>query len=715
MLQLPLTDRVTEESVVEVGPHNILLEANAGLLLHAMNPAQGPRDWAQALMSILPEGAAAADPDSIACFLGDLGKGVGAGLVEAVLTTSAFAPVFVNAYGLVNASKVVMVNKENCAKASGLAQDVLRVLDISWRRFAAAHQAGVNPSLVPGAGVPEETLETLAYHLRHLLSLVAPFTAPGWLLHAACNKKLKERFDGGHNALVDCLKAAGLDVLLGGKALARGDYRDPVRAVRRLLQSHGAGSVTKGLCYYKAKADTGAVVHELVTLLDLGAADDDMVAAAVRAELAAVPTESGMDVDVYYNSLVAGENTGHDTSNDAVFDWYDKDCAGYLEMEQFQEVLSDLGLLEDRSDTDAAAYLTASFKMADKEGLGRLDRAAFCAYYSTLTASGARQQLLARMGLPTQESLRSLFHAFASFGSRTEVNDMDAARFVKMVKDAHLLCNQLSIADADIIFKRCKAKASRRISFEQFLAALLMCAEKKGSSLEAVVRQVLDAGGPVVHGVAPESVRLHDDKSTYTGVYAKGGPKAVDAPKNDLAVLLDRSDADVRGVKLAQPAKVVAQAKSKEVQAVRKPPQAPCAQPRPETIRTSASQEFVTRRRTDSSGGGVGSVGGLRDKFAAFAMFGHAPHPGHGSKLEMDGSSFAKLCRDCKLLDKKFTLTRADLIFQSVKPVGHRAIGFAEFKKALELVATEKAAEAVDIINIVCCSGGPLLSRSTRT
>ncbi|KAJ9514432.1 hypothetical protein QJQ45_012407, partial [Haematococcus lacustris] len=116
-----------------------------------------------------------------------------------------------------------------------------------------------------------------------------------------------------------------------------------------------------------------------------------------------------------------------------------------------------------------------------------------------------------------------------------------------------------------------------------------------------------------------------------------------------------------------------------------------------------------------SSGGGVGSVGGLRDKFAAFAMFGHAPHPGHGSKLEMDGSSFAKLCRDCKLLDKKFTLTRADLIFQSVKPVGHRAIGFAEFKKALELVATEKAAEAVDIINIVCCSGGPLLSRSTRT
>lgn len=37
-------------------------------------------------------------------------------------------------------------------------------------------------------------------------------------------------------------------------------------------------------------------------------------------------------------------------------------------------------------------------------------------------------------------------------------------------------------------------------------------------------------------------------QSTYTGVYAKGGPTNVDASGN-LSDLLDRSPADVRGIK----------------------------------------------------------------------------------------------------------------------------------------------------------------------
>lgn len=43
-------------------------------------------------------------------------------------------------------------------------------------------------------------------------------------------------------------------------------------------------------------------------------------------------------------------------------------------------------------------------------------------------------------------------------------------------------------------------------------------------------------------------MRFHDDKSQYTGVYAQGGPSTVDANRA-LDGLLDRSDADVRGVK----------------------------------------------------------------------------------------------------------------------------------------------------------------------
>ena len=51
-----------------------------------------------------------------------------------------------------------------------------------------------------------------------------------------------------------------------------------------------------------------------------------------------------------------------------------------------------------------------------------------------------------------------------------------------------------------------------------------------------------------VNATKPDTVKWHDDKSTYTGVYAKGGPTNVDH-KITLSNLADRSVADARGVK----------------------------------------------------------------------------------------------------------------------------------------------------------------------
>lgn len=38
-----------------------------------------------------------------------------------------------------------------------------------------------------------------------------------------------------------------------------------------------------------------------------------------------------------------------------------------------------------------------------------------------------------------------------------------------------------------------------------------------------------------------------------------------------------------------------------------------------------------------------------------------------GGKAEMDGKTFAKVSKDCHLLDKKLTSTDVDLIFAKVK------------------------------------------------
>ncbi len=48
--------------------------------------------------------------------------------------------------------------------------------------------------------------------------------------------------------------------------------------------------------------------------------------------------------------------------------------------------------------------------------------------------------------------------------------------------------------------------------------------------------------------------------------------------------------------------------------------------------------------------------------FKSFCVFGQKD-----AAPLMDGSKFAKLCRDCKVLDKKVTTTDVDIIFSKVK------------------------------------------------
>jgi len=43
----------------------------------------------------------------------------------------------------------------------------------------------------------------------------------------------------------------------------------------------------------------------------------------------------------------------------------------------------------------------------------------------------------------------------------------------------------------------------------------------------------------------------------------------------------------------------------------------------------------------------------------------------------MDGKTFAKLAKDCKILDKKLTATDIDLVFAKVKAKELRKIDFA--------------------------------------
>ncbi len=69
----------------------------------------------------------------------------------------------------------------------------------------------------------------------------------------------------------------------------------------------------------------------------------------------------------------------------------------------------------------------------------------------------------------------------------------------------------------------------------------------QGMSVADLESELLASGGPKTDATKADFVKFHDDKSTYTGVYAKGGPTNVDGNK-DISQLCDRTTANVRGI-----------------------------------------------------------------------------------------------------------------------------------------------------------------------
>ncbi|CAM9808286.1 unnamed protein product, partial [Discosporangium mesarthrocarpum] len=291
-----------------------------------------------------------------------------------------------------------------------------------------------------------------------------------------------------------------------------------------------------------------------------------------------------------------------------------------------------------------------------------------------------------------EAAIHNVFLDFCSFGAgQAGSAEMDSAKFVKLANDCKLVNKNLTTTDLDIIFTRVKPKGARKIGVDTFLEALSEIAAHKGVSFEDVASTIVAAGGPIAAGVASaESVRFHDDKSTFTGVHNHGGPSHVDRANVDMSRQLDRSGADIRGVKEYQggPRGGGSGAAASTV--------AGKGAPRSEVYGGNDEVSWATRvrqhgarrasrgssssphqqypRRTSggtgmggggaSAGEGVG-VGGeveerVQEVFVAFAS------SVAKESDEMDGARFFKLFRDCGMVGRSLSRTDCDLIFAKV-------------------------------------------------
>ncbi|KAG9475235.1 tubulin polymerization-promoting protein family member 3 [Eleutherodactylus coqui] len=77
----------------------------------------------------------------------------------------------------------------------------------------------------------------------------------------------------------------------------------------------------------------------------------------------------------------------------------------------------------------------------------------------------------------------------------------------------------------------------------------------------------------------------------------------------------------------------------------------------------------------------------LEESFKKFAIYGDTKATGQ----EMTGKNWAKLCKECKVIDgKTVTGTDVDIVFSKVKAKSARVINYEEFKKALEELSAKR-------------------------
>lgn len=136
--------------------------------------------------------------------------------------------------------------------------------------------------------------------------------------------------------------------------------------------------------------------------------------------------------------------------------------------------------------------------------------------------SGERHNLRSTLGIAAEEDLKEQFLAFANFGIHSDpVTDIDGSHFAKYCTDCKLLgrgsstfgSKTLTLTDVDLTFAKSKSKGARRLTFDQFLKALNLLAEKQGLSIADIVKHCLQFVAPAKNATAvAEDVRLHDDK-----------------------------------------------------------------------------------------------------------------------------------------------------------------------------------------------------------
>eukprot|EP00889_Picochlorum_renovo_P000933 jgi/Picre1/27963/NNA_000924.t1 len=376
-----------------------------------------------------------------------------------------------------------------------------------------------------------------------------------------------------------------------------------------------------------------------------------------------------------------------------IFQSYDLNKNGRLEIDEFQACMKDLGILGGgRRPGEVRDVVVATFASLDTRKKNALCIEDFIEWYRRANAPKL-EDVLVEESPQALSALREAFLKWSMFGNRdaTKMSDdvMTSFAWMKLCRDCGLVSKSASrkkcidSTEADLIFAKVKARGKRKICFSQFIDALGLVAEKSGRHVMHVIDAILAAQGPVLNGTvvsvpvySPRSVRssIESFRSSYSNgsilSHQKKSPAEVSSHSRLRSPLTDNNTPDKMFMRSS-------------------PKTNPTGCPIKEK-HTNITQELDLDDMNSEK---------LLEMYGKYAIL-----VGEGNLcqlLEMSG-----LCQGAH------DGVKIDLIFTKALTSKARRLMFEDFLVALSMLAVEKKMPEKQVFNMVCESQGPQTNTS---
>lgn len=356
----------------------------------------------------------------------------------------------------------------------------------------------------------EKLIKKVIKCLQTLGDIARCYAEPGWVYRLAIDSSLTERMSRvTHEIKVSFQRLGCMENNEGPK------LENMHRFLVDTLKSCGNGSWSAGLIALGENSDT---LQSLAT--SLATSQNSLI----------VETHLNMNLPWALKTLSA-KGARKDECRTAFQEYCD--TAGN---DGSNNLLSTIGFEKYWTDSCESTDMTKCIQEASKifvkldsdfDGLLTLND--FETIYLQKGVSAAKSLIRRICGVSAEKKMRHTFDSFAMFGmgghnGESKVLSLDSARFAKLCRDSNMISKPNHIKELDIVFSKCVPHNCKRMDFEHFLASISRMSVAIDMSVSEICKRIMTSAGPTSRCTKSSFIKLHDDRSLFTGIYARGGP-----------------------------------------------------------------------------------------------------------------------------------------------------------------------------------------------